>query len=175
MRRFILCIVIMLCFTSFAWAQEQEEKKNPTGSISFILTDSFAPIGLGVEFFIGNFGIGPTFTTFIVGAAGSGVIFVIEPGAYVRYYFGDIESTFYVTSGVTYLTAVGTYEGNVEALEFGLLKINAGVGYNSIFGKNENARFSIEFGPRYRILTDPNQDAMFPISLHFMLMFGTVF
>jgi hypothetical protein len=143
--------------------------------VSFILTNSFAPIGLGLEFFIGNFGIGPTFTTFVFGSADTGVVFVVEPGAYARFYFGDLESTFYVTGGVSYLTAIGTYEGDVESLEFGLLKINTGVGYQTIFGKKENARFSIELGPRYRILTGTDENVNFPLLLHFMLMFGTVF
>jgi hypothetical protein len=90
--------------------------------VFFILTNSFAPIGLGLEFFIGNFGIGPTF---VVGSADAGVVLVIEPGAYARFYFGDLESTFYITGGV------------------------------------------------YPTFTDENVN--FPLLLHFMLTFGTVF
>jgi hypothetical protein len=174
MKRIILYVTIILFIfgTGTIWAQEEE--KNPVGSISFILTNSFAPIGLGAEFFLGNFGLGGTFTTFIAGTEG-GIGFLVEPGAYVRYYFGDLESTFFFMGGVSYLTAGTAYEGDVDALDFGLLKINTGVGYHAMMGKKAKGRFSIEMGPRYRIITDPNEDANFPLLLHFMLTFGTIF
>lgn len=173
MKQIVICVMIILFIVGVAWAQEEE--KNPTGSISFVLTNSFAPIGLGAEFFLSSFGLGATFTTFVVGSGDGGVVAALEPGAYGRYYFGDFESTFFITCGVSYLTAIGTYQGSVDALDFGLLKINIGVGYHSIIGKKENARFSLELGPRYRVIPDPNEDVTFPLLLHFMLMFGTVF
>ncbi len=173
MKRITFCVMIVFFIAGAVFAEEGRE--NPTGSISFILTNSFAPIGLGAEFFLSSFGLGATFTTFVVGSGDGGVVAALEPGAYGRYYFGDLESTFFITCGASYLTAIGSYEGSVDALDYGLLKINVGVGYNSIIGKKENARFSLELGPRYRVITDPSKDVSFPLLLHFMLMFGTVF
>jgi hypothetical protein len=173
MKRLVLCMLIIVCFAAPALAQEGE--KEHTGSISFVLANSWAPIGIGAEFFLGQIGLGATFTTFVIGGGDGGVVFVLDPGAYCRLYFGDISSAFYLMGGVAYLTAVGTYEGDVEALDFGLFKVNAAVGYNAILGKKENARFSIEMGPRYRMITDPDADVIFPLLMHFMLMFGTVF
>jgi hypothetical protein len=172
MKRILLCVLLLFIVAGVAWAQEEQEK--PFGSVSFVLIDSYAPIGVGAEFFLGNFGIGATFTTLFFAAEGE-AIFLLEPGAYGRYYFGDLSSTFFISTGVSYLTAVGTYKGDVDLLKYGLLKVNVGLGYNAIFGKNENARFSLELGPRYRKVTDPDYDVSIPVLIHFMLLFGTVF
>jgi hypothetical protein len=174
LKKILLCVFILFIVAGIAWAQEEKEEKKPIGSVSFVLINSYAPIGIGLEFFLGKFGIGPTLTTFFFVAEGDWV-FLLEPGAYGRFYFGDLSSTFFISTGVSYLTAVGAYAGDVDLLNFGLLKVNVGVGYNAIIGKNENARFSLELGPRYRYVTDPDYDVTFPLVIHFMLLFGTVF
>ena len=172
MKKILLCVFLLFIVAGAAWAQEEE--KEQIGSISFVLIDSYAPIGIGAEFFLGNFGVGATFTTLFFATEGEWV-FALEPGAYGRYYFGDLSSTFFVSAGVSYLTAAGSYGGDVDLLKYGLLKVNIGLGYNAIFGKNQNARFSLELGPRYRYLTDPDHSVTLPILIHFMLLFGTVF
>jgi hypothetical protein len=176
MKKLLLCVLILFVVSGVAWAQEKEKKeeKNARGSVSFVLVNSYAPIGVGAEFFLGNFGLGATLTTLFFAAEGEAV-FVLEPGVYGRFYFSDLSSTFFISTGVSYLTAVGTYGGGVDVLDFGLVKVNVGLGYNAIFGKKENARFSLELGPRYRKITDPDNDVAFPLLIHFMLLFGTVF
>jgi hypothetical protein len=175
MKRMFLYVLIVLSITATGGAWAQESESTPAGSISFVMTNSLAPIGLGAEFFLGQIGLGATFTTFVVGSGEGGIIATLEPGAYGRYYLGDLESTFFLMGGVSYLTAAGAYEGDVDALDFGLLKVNAGVGYHSLTGKNQKGRFSIELGPRYRTLTGTDKKVAFPLLLHFMLMFGAVF
>ena len=99
MKKILLCVLILFVVAGIAWAQEEEkERDKPLGSVSFILIDSYAPIGVGLEFFLGQFGLGPTFTTLFFVAEGN-TTFLLEPGAYVRYYFGDLSSTFFVSVG----------------------------------------------------------------------------
>jgi hypothetical protein len=170
-----LLITLVLCIVAIPlWSQDENQApeeldKEPSGSFSFILTNSFAPIGFGLEFFVEQFGIGPTFTAFFFAIGGEQYL-LFEPGGYVRFYFKDISSSFYLTAGINFLLA----SSNVE-MSGGLLKINLGIGYNAIVGKRGRSRVSFEVGPRIRQYTDPDVADDFPILIHFMLLFGSIF
>jgi hypothetical protein len=167
--------LLVFMLAGVLWAQEdQEEERRQIGSVSFILTNSFAPIGFGLEFFVGQFGFSGTFTTLFLAAEGE-FCALYEPGGYIRWYFGDRSGTFFVSAGLSYLKASKGWTGEADLVNHGLLKINVGLGFNANIGKNENTRFSLEVGPRYRELTDPNNDVDFPLLIHFMLLLGGVF
>jgi hypothetical protein len=97
----------------------------------------------------------------------------------VRFYFGDPSGALFASLGSTYTFAGGASgSGSFSTLgEGGLLKVNGGVGYNAFFGKKDNARFSVEVGPRYRtyVVEGSTAEALFPLVLHFQLMFGLAF
>jgi len=172
MKRVTILALILLLAVGLLWAEEGEKKL--TGAVSFILTDSLAFMGLGGELFFGNLGLGATFTGFIVGTSG-GTVFLLEPGAYGRLYLGDLSSCFYLMGGASYFTFGASAEGLTSMADARLLNINTGIGYNALFGKKNNTRFSVEMGPRYTLPVwgeDKGQGFFFP---HFALMFGMAF
>ena len=151
-------------------AQEAAEK--PSGAISFILTDSFAFVGLGAELFAGPFGLGATFTTFMLGD-GDNMVYFLQPGAYGRLYLGDLASAFYLSAGVTYFTVVVSGGGETDMADEGLVDFNLGLGYHALFGKKNDTRFCLEIGPRMITATTDDSGTLFFV--HFMLMFGKAF
>ena len=174
MKRVIISVIILVLLVGGLWAEEEEAKK-PTAAVSFLLTGSFAPIGIGAELFLGNFGIGVTFTALYFGFGGNSIFF-LEPGAYAHFYFSDLASSFYLLVGTSYFTFGGSYEGETKLIDAGLLKFNAGIGYNALFGKKGNTRFAVELGPRYvKGVAEGNISEEGLILVHFMLMFGRAF
>ncbi len=151
-------------------AQEAAEK--PSGAISFILTDSFAFVGLGAELFAGPFGLGATFTTFMLGD-GDNMVYFLQPGAYGRLYLGDLASAFYLSAGVTYLILGAIGVGETGLADVGVVELNIGLGYHTLVGKKSNTRFCLEIGPRMITATTDDSGTLFFV--HFMLMFGKAF
>jgi len=102
----------------------------------------------------------------------------VEPGACVRFYFGDLHSSMFLMGGVSYVTAfaIGDDSGTSP---IGLLKPKAAVGYNALFGKNNKTRFAIELGAVYMQPVGEGDvfdvGTMFPILPHFLIMFGRAF
>ena len=171
MKKVILITLIICLGAGFAAAQTQK-----TGAVGLMFTDSVAFGGLNAEIFLGNLGIGGTFTFLPLGTSDAMVIFY-EPGIYGRFYMGDIESCMYLTGGVTYMTAAGgsADSGSFEGADAGVLNINAGVGYNSLFGKNNATRFSIEVGPRYSNWIADDSTFYEGFFLHLGMYFGATF
>ncbi|MQY76657.1 MAG: hypothetical protein GH155_03420 [Spirochaeta sp.] len=170
MKKTIL-IVVLLIFALFT-VSAQESAEKPTGAISFILTDSFAFLGIGGELFAGPFGLGATFTTFMFGD-GDIMLYLLQPGAYGRLYLGDLASTFYLSAGVTYFTVAVSGGGESDVFDEGLVDLNIGLGYHALFGKKGDTRFCLEIGPRMVTATVDNSDTFYFV--HFMLMFGKAF
>lgn len=170
MKRTII-IAVLLFFVLFTLSALEEGEK-PTGAISFILTDSFAFLGLGAELFAGPMGLGATFTTFMFGD-GEYMLYLLQPGAYGRFYFSDLASTFYLSAGVTYFTIAVSGGGESDMFDEGLVDFNLGLGYHALFGKKNDTRFCLEMGPRMITATTDDSGTLFFV--HFMLMFGKAF
>jgi len=167
----ILIISVLLIFALFT-VSAQETAEKPMGAISFILTDSFAFVGLGAELFAGPIGLGGTFTAFMIGWEGN-MVYFLQPGAYGRFYLGDLASTFYLSAGVTYLTVGVSGGGDTDIADDGLVDLNIGLGYHALMGKKSDTRFCLEIGPR--MITATTEDAGTLFFIHFMLMFGKTF
>jgi hypothetical protein len=106
------------------------------------------------------------------------MIGTVEPGACVRFYFGDLDSSMFLMGGVSYVTAFAIGEDSGTA-PIGLLKPKVAIGYNALFGKSNKTRFAIELGAVYMqpVVEGDIFDVgtMFPILPHFLLMFGRAF
>jgi hypothetical protein len=154
---FILCGIIV-CFP--VCGNEQEDVV-PASSLSIVLVDSIAFMGISYESFFRHSGFGLTCTMFFLED-----ILAVEPGVFTRYYFGDISSSLYILGSATLLIAgIGYGASGI------LYNLNTGFGFNAIFGAKNNIRFSIELGPRLSGSVSYGDHIFFP---HFQLMFGTV-
>lgn len=178
MKRLFVVVMVLLCVGGVALGQETsqaQETPTPTGSVNFILAGSFAPFGLGAEVFLGPFGLGATFTALPFGAQDN-FIFLYEPGAYGRFYFGDLESALFASASTSYLSVAGSSAKELDTLDAGILRLNGALGYNAFFGRDNSTRFAFELGPRYNvpIVGGASQDTGW-IFVHFMLMFGKTF
>jgi hypothetical protein len=177
MRRILLVLVAVVFLAGLGWS---EGEVNPKGAVSFELGGGvIAPIGVGVEFFLGPIGLGAEFRFMFIAVEGV-MVGALEPGANVRFYFSNLDSSFFLMGGVSYLTAFAIGEGGAGTAPFGFLKPKAGVGYQALFGKNNKTRFAIELGAVYlwpvadgSVLS--SSDIIFPILPHFMIMFGRAF
>ena len=161
----------MLIFVLFT-LNAQEAAGKPSGAISLILTDSFAFVRIGAELFVGSMGLGATITTFMIGN-GDYMLYLLQPGGYGRLYLSDLAGTFYFSAGLTYFNAQVIGGGENDIFDKGPVEFNIGLGYHTLFGKQNNTRFSLEIGPRMITATTENTGAMFFV--HFMLMFGKAF
>jgi hypothetical protein len=172
MKKILIVLVVLALIGTAAWGQEE---KQPTASVSFLLGGSFvAPIGVGAEFFLGNFGIGAELRFLFIAYQGE-AMGTVEPGAYGRFYFTGLESSLFLFGGASYLTAWSTQSGTVEA---GILKPKAGAGYAAMFGPDNRTRFTIELGAVgfYAVVGGEIADAVvFPFLPHFLLSFGRAF
>ncbi len=173
MKRMVLVLLAVVMLAGLSFAQEAEE---PTGAISFLLGGAIvAPIGVGVEFFLDNFGLGGTLNGMYIGAGGASA-FWIEPGAYGRFYFKEPDSSFFLMGGATFVFVGGSLEGQTQIANSNIVKIKAALGYNALFGKQNNIRFSAELGPVFIRFTDTAAVGIPTLILpHFMLMFGYAF
>jgi hypothetical protein len=172
MKRVLAILLILSLVTVYLNAEE-----NKNGAVGLVLTNSIAFSGIGGELFLGNLGIGATFTFLPIGGGGDMVLFY-EPGAYARFYFGNPASAMYLMGGMSYFTAAGSDSGDsgLQAFDGGILNINGGFGYNSMFGDNNATRFYIEVGPRYTTLVvDSDEEIYAGFFLHFALGFGAAF
>ena len=168
MKRIIIFILIFLvCLVSLS---SEEQGLYPSSSISLILVDSFAFVGVSLEgFWFERFGLGLTFTGFIIGVDNSQV-FLYEPGAYARWYISKTNQTsVYLGSAVRYLGA----GGDIETIDIGVLVFAGFLGINSPVGRN--SRFFIEAGLNRNefVVEDTTSPAWY--FMHFSLGFGMLF
>jgi hypothetical protein len=177
MKKMLLVLVAVIFLAAVSWGEG--EAKQPFGAVSFELGGAIiAPIGVGVEFFLGRVGLGAELRFLF--AAFSGVFGgFIEPGAAVRFYFAPIESSLFLMGGVSYVTGFAIGAGGAGTAPIGLLKPKLAVGYNVLFGKNGRIRFAAELGAVYiwpvvqGDLVDISN--LFPILPHALIMFGYAF
>jgi len=140
MKKVLIVLVVLVLIGGVAWSQEA---KRPLGAVSFLLGGSVvAPIGVGLEFFLGPVGLALEARGLFFAYEGS-AFGTFDPGAYLRFYFSGVDSSLYLVGGASYLTFWETEAGVVEA---GLLKPKAGVGYNALFGRDNRIRFNAELG-----------------------------
>ena len=171
-RLFVICL-ICFCVSAYGFGDS-----DPFVSINWLLTDSVAFTGLGFEFFFLPLGLGATFTASAI--EGQDRLFLLwEPGAYVHFYLGNLAETFLITLGATYVDStanIGLSRGLPSLLRNGLVNINVGMGYQTLFGRQDNFRLAVEFGPRYVIWTQaPPWERSGWLFAHFTLMIGPVF
>ena len=175
MKRVLVVVLMLALLAGLAFGQEA---KRPTAAVCLELFGSIiAPIGVGAEFFLGPVGLGIEVRGLFLGMQGN-LIGTVEPGAAVRFYFSDLDSSMFLMGGVSYVTAFALGESSGTA-PIGLLKPKAGIGYNALFGKNNKTRFAIELGAVYMwpVVQGDALDIsnLFPILPHFLLMFGRAF
>jgi len=137
-----------------------------------------APLGIGAEFFLGPVGLGVEVRGMFLVLGGNGVG-TLEPGATVRFYFGDLDSALFLMAGASYVTGWVIGNGGASTADFGLLKPKVAVGYNALFGRDSRTRFAVELGGVYMwpvVAGEVIQASdLFPILPHILLMFGRVF
>ena len=175
MKRVLVVVLMLALLAGLAFGQEA---KRPTAAVSLELFGSIiAPIGVGAEFFLGPVGLGVEVRGLFLGMQGN-LIGTVEPGAAVRFYFSDLDSSLFLMGGVSYVTAFALGDSTGTA-PIGLLKPKAGIGYNALFGKDNKTRFAIELGAVYMwpVVQGDALDIsnLFPILPHFLLMFGRAF
>jgi hypothetical protein len=174
MKRVLLVILMLALLAGLAFGQD----KKPTAAVSLELFGGiFAPIGVGAEFFLGPVGLGVELRGLFFGVEET-FIGTVEPGATVRFYFSDLDSSMYLMGGCSYVTGWAISEGEASGADFGILKPKAGVGYNALFGKSNKTRFAIELGAVYtQWVVSGNTIEGMPFNLlpHLLLMFGRVF
>lgn len=178
MRRAWLVLVVLLIVGGLAFAQEQQYKK-PTAAVCFELGGGvLAPLGVGAEFFLGPIGLGVEVRGMFLFLGGEG-IGTLEPGATVRFYFGDLDSCLYLMGGASYVTGWAFGGGSGGTADFGLFKPKAAIGYNALFGRDNRVRFGVELGGVYMwpVLAGEVVETgeLFPILPHLLLMFGRAF
>ncbi len=176
MKRILVAALLLVMLAGLAFGQEA---KKPTAAVSFELFGSvLALMGVNVEFFLGPVGLSGEVRGLFFSYSGNFLGF-LEPGAAVRFYFSELESSMFLMGGVSYLTAFGIGSGGSGVTNVGLLKPKAAVGYNALFGKGGKTRFAVELGAVYMVPVVqgdaiPASD-LFPILPHLLIMFGRAF
>ncbi len=177
MKKMLLVLVALIFLAALSWGEG--EAKQPLGAVSFELGGAIiAPIGVGVEFFLGRVGLGAELRFLFM--AFSGVLGgTVEPGAAVRFYFAPIESSLFLMGGVSYVTAFAVGGEGAGVAPIGLLKPKVAIGYNVLFGKKGRTRFAAELGAVYiwPVVRGDLFDVsnLFPILPHALIMFGYAF
>jgi hypothetical protein len=173
----ILVVFILLIFVaSLAWSAEEETEKARFLSINFVLLDSVAFVGVGAEVYLANLlGIGGVFSVLPLGANGNYIMFY-EAEGYVRLYFFGPDNSLFFGGNVGYFSAVGNIEDAGFSIDAGLLDMSPSIGYNIFMGKENNARFAVEVGPRFtKAVVEGNASQEFLVNVFFQLMFGMNF
>ncbi|GEM_PF-2377789 len=178
MKKSLIAILVLSLAGGALFAQGNPGAPNPTGGVMLNIGYSlFAPIGVSVEIFpTSHIGIGGMLNGFFF-AAGGGVIWSVNPGGFIRVYFGDPEGTLYLNGGMSYLTLGAAGGGSSGWVEGGLLQFRGGLGFSSIFGKRNQTRLALELGVVYQNLISKygDSDDFFPILPYFGLSVGRAF
>ena len=177
MKKTLLVLIVLIFLAAVSWGEGEGWK--PIGAVSFELGGAIvAPIGVGLEFWLGHVGLSAEFRFLFMGVSGVLAGF-IEPGAAVRFYFAPIESSLFLMGGVSYVTGFAVGEGGAGTTAVGWLKPKVGIGYNALFGKNNRIRFAAELGAVYiwpMVRGDLlSTSDLFPVLPHALIMFGYAF
>jgi len=171
MKKIALLLIVLALVAGMAWSQEAA---SPRGSVSILLGGNIlAPIGVGVEFFFGNLGVVGELRGLFFGAQGN-FVGTVEPGAYARFYFGELDSSMFLCGGVSYWTGWSS-EGVAQG---GLVRPRAAVGYSALFGRDESTRFHMELGGSWNLVAadgDLVEDFPAMILPYILLGFGRAF
>jgi hypothetical protein len=170
MKKILVILIILVFIGGLAWSQDS----NPRAAITFNLGGAFlAPIGVGVEFFVPPLGIVGEVRGLFAAYEGTAVG-AIEPGAYARVYFNEIDSSLFAFGGVSYMTLWDSDVGTVDA---GILKPKAGLGYGALFGDSNRIRFFVELGGMWwkPVIEGSILDTGALLLPHFLLGFGGAF
>jgi len=181
MKKCIVFALVLFLAGGVLFADGDEtEVADPHFAASFILSSILpftAPLGGSVEMFFGNLGVGASLSGLFL-MVQDVAVFTYEPGVFARLYLGDLDSCFFLTGGAMYWSFGGASGGEVSLFEdnVAILKVNAGIGYNALFGKEKDVKFSIELGPRYLMgKTDTGWQGSGIVLMHFMMSFGKAF
>ncbi len=129
MKKSALLILFCLVLVGFAGA---EEDVSPTFSLHLVLLDSFAPIGVGGEYFLGPVGLTGQVTFLPISIDNDFVVF-LEPGLGSRFYFREsTDNSFYVGASYHYMAIFGTFADSDFSGNYS--KINAFFGFNTLLG-----------------------------------------
>ena len=171
MKKLMILLVLAVVLTGAVAA----DVSSPSWGFHFVSTDSFAPVGFGAEFFFGPVGLTGQLTFLPIGTSGA-FLFLYEPAVGARFYFEpSLDNTFYVGASAHYLSAFGGDSSGTSNIPFNIIRINAMVGFNALFGKNNDIRLAFELGPRYNIATaSSTSDQTSWFMLHTQLMFGKI-
>jgi hypothetical protein len=180
MKKILLVLVAVVFLAGMSWSEGEANEAKLLGALSFEVGGSFvAPMGVGVEFFLGPVSLGAELRFFYWMFDKVGVI-TLDPGATVRVFFSGLDSSMYIFAGASYLTGFAVSGGQSTGAPFGLLKPKAGLGYGALFGKKNNVRFAVELGAVYfvpmfegSVLSTVDFPSM--IMPHLLIMFGRAF
>lgn len=179
MKKILLAALALMLLATAGWSKsrsddEGEEAPKRNASFNLFLVDSLALAGIGGEWYLGNVGLGATFSFLTFGVEDVNVI-CWEPGAYLHAYLGNIANAPYVGVGATYFSASATDGSQVASINGGLLNVNAIVGYNAFLGDDHGSRFSIEIGPRFVFGIAQGSNVGSMTFFHLQLMYGVNF
>jgi hypothetical protein len=183
MKRILLVLVAVVFLAGLGWSQE-EKAARPLGALCFEVGGSFvAPMGVGVEFFLGPVSLGAELRLFAwqlkeLFTETSFWSITLDPGVAVRWFFSGLDSSMYLMAGASYVTAIGLSGEGSGTIPFGVLKPKAGVGYGALFGKDNRTRFAVELGAVYFVPFFEGQVInQWPITIgpHLLIMFGRAF
>jgi hypothetical protein len=98
----------------------------------------------------------------------------VEPGFNLRYYFGGIDGNLFIFAGAGFLTI---WQFTPFALEQGIFKPRAGLGYNWLLGDSDRWRLGLEIGVTWLLeLIEGDVYALrFPVVPHILLVLGRMF
>lgn len=163
----ILIVFFSLVIVGFAGATEGDE--SPTFSLHLVILDSFAPIGIGGEYFLGPVGLTGQVTFLPISIDNNFIVF-LEPGFGSRFYFRkSTDNSFYTGASLHYMAIFGT----LEDMKFNddYMKVNAFFGFNTLIGRQNSARLAFELGYRFNFGFSGGATSSF---VHFQAMIGQV-
>lgn len=169
MRRTALVVVLVLLITGTALAQEPVK-----GALSLQGGGSLvAPVGVELEFLLGSVGFSVESRLLVLKLNGDWVG-TLEPGINLRYYFGDVDGSLFVFTGVSFLSL---WQFSPFSLDQGILKPRAGFGYNWLPGEQNTWRLGLEVGASWlqELVQGNRYDILFPLVPHVLLLLGKTF
>ena len=171
MKRSVAVLLMAILIVAVAWTEEVER---PKGAVSLQAGGSLvAPVGVELEFFQGAIGLSLETRLLVLKMSGDWVG-TLEPGINLRYYFSGFDGSLFFFTGASFLSI---WRLSSFALQQGILKPRAGLGYNWLLGKEDSGRFGLEIGAAWlqEIIEGDLYDIQFPLVPHLMLVFGRTF